>query len=326
MSESIAPREVSRDALPPMRDPDLVTPAQAEMVSGETSLWSEGWRILKKNPFFWLSLFIIIAMGVMAVFPQAYLWFYEVADGNCTLSNSVQNTNAPNMGRPALGGAWFGYDLQGCDVYVKTVQGARISIFVGVIVTVSALIIALIFGTLAGFYGGTIDTFIARITDIWFAVPAILGGLVVLSVLPDRGLREVSIVLTLFGWPSMLRLMRSQVIAVKAQDYVMASRSVGASDMRLMTRHILPNGITPVIVYATIAIGTIITAEAAFSFLGAGVALPNVSWGLSISQAQSRVLQAPHLLLFPGAALAITVFGFLVMGDALRDAFDPKAR
>lgn len=314
--------------LPPRRDETLVNSVSAEQVTGEASLWSEGWRVLRKNPMFWVSLVIIVAMIVMALFPQAYLWFYSGdpnTDGVCTLSNSVNNPNAPNAGRPSSTN-WFGFNLQGCDVYTEVITGARISIFIGVIVTTFAVVIALVFGTMAGYYGKWLDALITRLTDIWFAIPTILGAIVLLSVMGARGMWQVAFVLTVFGWPSMLRLMRSQVMSVKEQDFVTASRSLGASNLRLMVRHILPNGITPVIVYATIFIGSIITAEAALSFLGVGVSLPAVSWGLMISQAQSRILQAPHLLLFPGMALAITVFGFLVMGDALRDAFDPKGR
>jgi oligopeptide transport system permease protein len=325
-----AAQEAERAAQPRLRSSDeLADAASAEQVSGPTSLWADGWRVLKKSPLFWLSLVIIVAMVIMAVFPQAYLWFYD-GDPNtrptaCSLSYSVNNPNAPAGGRPSATN-WFGFNIQGCDMYTHTILGARISIFIGVIVTVFALIIALIFGTLAGFYGGVLDAIIARITDIWFAIPTILGGIVLLSVLQERGMWQVAFVLTIFGWPSMLRLMRSQVIAGKEADFVTASRSLGASDLRLMVRHILPNGITPVIVYATIFVGVIITAEAALSFLGVGVQIPAISWGLMISVAQDRILQAPHLLLFPGAALAITVFGFLVMGDVLRDAFDPKGR
>lgn len=314
--------------LPPSRDENLVSSVSAEQVTGEASLWSEGWRVLRRNPMFWVSAVIIVAMIVMAVVPEAYLWFYNGnpnPDGVCSLSNSVNSPTAPSGGRPSTTN-WFGFDIQGCDVYTKVIIGARISIFIGLIVTVFAVAIALVFGTLAGYHGKTLDTFITRLTDIWFAIPTILGGIVLLSVMGTRGMWQVAFVLTVFGWPSMLRLMRSQVMSVKEQDFVTASRSLGASNLRLMVRHILPNGITPVIVYATIFIGSIITAEAALSFLGVGVALPAVSWGLMISQAQSRILQAPHLLFFPGMALAITVFGFLVMGDALRDAFDPKGR
>lgn len=315
-----------------VRDEELADAAGAEEVGERTSLWTDGWRILKRKPMFWLASFLIFAMVLMAVFPTFYLWFYDpfpetptIPKTACSLSTSINNPNAPNLGRPT-GTNWFGFDLQGCDMYVRTILGARISIFIGIIVTAFASVIALVFGTLAGFYGKALDAITSRITDIWFAIPTLLGGIVLLSVLAERGMWQVAFVLTLFGWPSMLRLMRSQVISGKEEDYVMASRSLGANDLRLMARHIVPNGITPVIVYATIFIGTIITAEAALSFLGVGVALPAISWGLMISEAQDRILQVPHLLFFPGMALAITVFGFLVMGDVLRDAFDPKGR
>lgn len=317
-------------AMPRLRQSDeLADAASAEQVGDATSMWSDAWRVLKHNPMFWIALVIIVAMVIMAVFPQAYLWFYD-GDPNPrptagNLAYSVNNPNAPNAGRPSATN-WFGFNVQGSDMYTHTILGARISLFIGVIVTAFALVIATIFGTLAGYYGGIWDTIIARITDVWFAIPTLLGGIVLLSVMQKRGMWQVALVLTIFGWPSMLRLMRSQVISGKEADYVTASRSVGASDFRLMVRHILPNGMTPVIVYATIFIGTIITAEAALSFLGVGVQIPAISWGLMISVAQDRILQAPHLLLFPGAALAITVFGFLVMGDVLRDAFDPKGR
>jgi len=193
-------------------------------------------------------------------------------------------------------------------------------------VTVFAVIIAVILGSLAGYYGRFLDTIIARITDIWFAIPTILGGIVILSLLQERGLWQVSLVLIVLGWPTMLRLLRSAVLSAKEQEYVDAARALGASDFRIITRHILPNAIAPVIVYATITVGVIISAEAALSFLGVGLQLPAISWGLMISVAQTRILQSPHLLLFPGAFLSLTVFSFILMGDALRDALDPKLR
>ncbi len=326
------PGSTPDDASLKFRDGELAGAASAEAVGAPTSLWTDGWRILKHSPLFWLAAFIIVAMVLMAVYPTAYLFFYDpfpdqatLSKTACSLSTSINNPNAPNLGRPT-GTNWFGFDLQGCDMYVRTIIGARISIFIGVIVTTFAAVIALVFGTLAGFYGKWVDALTSRLTDVWFAIPTLLGGIVLLSVLQQRSLWTVAFVLTIFGWPSMLRLMRSQVISGKEEDYVMASRSLGANDFRLMVKHIIPNGITPVIVYATIFIGSIITAEAALSFLGVGVSLPNISWGLMISEAQDRILQVPHLLFFPGMALAITVFGFLVMGDVLRDAFDPKGR
>jgi ABC-type dipeptide/oligopeptide/nickel transport system permease subunit len=146
------------------------------------------------------------------------------------------------------------------------------------------------------------------------------------SVFSTRGLFEVSLVLIVLGWPTMLRLVRSAVMAAKEMDYVDAARSLGVRNFRIIRRHILPNAMAPVIVYASITVGVIISAEAALSFLGVGLQLPAISWGLMISVAQNRILTAPHLLLFPGAFLSVTVFSFILMGDALRDALDPRLR
>lgn len=324
--EPVGHLEHGERELPPQ---EVIERDAAEPTTGVESLWSDGWRVLKGKWQFWVALVIIITAVIMAIFPQAFLWFY---DGNpnpgprdCDLAYSFRNPNAPAGGRPTSTN-WFGFTLQGCDMYAHTILGARISIFVGVTVTIGAFLIALVFGTLAGYYGKAVDAVIARLTDVWFAIPTLLAGIVVLNVLQNRSMYIVAAVLTLFGWPSMLRLMRSQVLAIKEQDYVTASRSLGASDFRLMTRHILPNALTPVMVYMTIFIGVVIQAEAALSFLGVGVQTPAISWGLMVSAAQDQILHAPHLLFFPGLFLAITVFGFLVMGDVLRDAFDPKGR
>jgi ABC-type dipeptide/oligopeptide/nickel transport system permease subunit len=243
--------------------------------------------------------------------------FTNVDPRACDLSNS--------LGRPGRG-HWFGYDLQGCDYYARVLYGARASIVIGVVATSAAAAVAVIFGALAGYYGGPLDTVIARISDIWFAIPLILGGIVVLGVLENQGIWQVTLVLLLLGWPTMLRLMRSSVLSAKEADYVQAARALGASDLRILRLHIMPNAIAPVIVYATIYVGILISAEAALSFLGVGLQLPAISWGLMLSEAQNRVLQAPHLLLFPGLFLSLTIFSFILMGDALRDALDPKLR
>ncbi len=300
--------------------PDVGTDVEAE-VEGLTpaqdrrgSLWSDAWRELRSNPIFVVAGILIIILAVMAAFPQL---FTNANPEACSLSNSLKRPSAEH---------WFGTDLQGCDYYARTIYGARVSMLIGVSVTFFAVIIALIFGSISGYYGGITDTLIARITDVWFAIPTILGGIVILSVLGDRGLPEVSLVLIALGWPTMLRLMRSSVLSVREADYVDAARTLGASDVRIMVRHILPNAIAPVIVYATITVGVIISAEAALSFLGVGLQLPAISWGLMINTAQVRILTAPHLLLFPGVFLSVTVFSFILMGDALRDALDPKLR
>ena len=282
--------------------------------SRTASLWSDAWRQLRRKPIFMISAGLIIIMVVMAAFP---ILFTRIDPRACNLSDSLLPPSSEH---------WFGTDIQGCDYYARTIYGARVSITIGLVVTFFATLIALIGGSAAGYYGGWTDTIIARLTDIMFVIPFILGGIVILSLFPTRGVAQVSLVLIILGWATLLRLVRSAVIAAKSADYVDAARTMGGSNFRIITRHVLPNSLAPVIVYATITIGAVISAEAALSFLGVGLQLPAISWGLMISSAQARILTSPHLLLFPGAFLSVTVFSFILMGDALRDALDPKLR
>jgi oligopeptide transport system permease protein len=281
------------------------------------SLWSDAWIQCRRRPLFWVCIAIIAVLVTAAIFPGL---FTSKDPRDCSLTRSLQTPSAEH---------WFGTDLQGCDYYARTVYGARVSISVGLLVTAIAVSIAVIGGSVAGYFGGKTDSVIARITDIWFAIPTVLGGIVLLTVMEDRWDRNiitVSLVLSVFGWPTMLRLVRSSVLSVRQSDFVDAARALGASDFRIVTRHILPNAITPVIVYATITVGVVISAEATFSFLGVGLRLPSISWGLMIANADDRIRTSPHLLLFPGAVLSITVFAFILLGDVLRDALDPKLR
>ena len=317
---SLATQEEGAVSGEPARSPGQVDKelpsGDAEPVAGGASLWGDAWKELRRNPVFIISAFIVALFAVMAAFPQLFTSVNPRAPGACQLTNS--------LGRPSAE-HWFGFDLQGCDYYARTIYGARISVSIGIVVTGLTALIAIAGGSLAGYYGSWFDAIIARITDMWFAIPTILGGIVILSVL-DQSFLTVSFVLIILGWPTMLRLMRSSVLSAKEEDYVDAARALGAKDSRIIIKHILPNAIAPVIVYATIFVGVIISAEATLSFLGIGLQLPAISWGLMISTAQNRILTAPHLLLFPGVFLALTVFGFILMGDALRDALDPKLR
>ena len=297
--------------------PGLATSGEFEAeptIGREGSLYADAWRHLRRRPMFIIAAIIILILIVMAVRPSM---FTRADPRNCPLADSLLRPSAEH---------WFGTDLQGCDYFARTIYGARVSISIGILVTIFATAMALVLGSIAGFYGGFVDTVIARVTDIWFAIPTILGGIVILSLMGKRGMMQVSLVLILLGWPTMLRLARSSVLSVKETDYVDAARALGASNLRIIRRHVLPNSIAPVIVYATITVGVIIAAEAALSFLGVGLRLPAISWGLMISVAQQRILQAPHLLLFPGLFLSATVFSFILMGDALRDALDPRLR
>ncbi|MGI9017805.1 MAG: ABC transporter permease [Euzebya sp.] len=288
---------------------------EAQEVGRAASLWSDAWRELRRNPVFLIALFFIIVYALLALFPGL---FTSQNPTSCSLSRSLLRPSSEH---------WFGTDLLGCDLYTRVIYGTRVSFIVGLATVSLAIVIAVILGSLAGYYGGVVDSILARITDIWFGIPFLLGALVILnSVFTARSVWTLVLVLGVFSWPSMMRLTRSEVLSRKEEDYVQAARALGANDFRIIVRHILPNSMAPVIVYATISIGLIISAEATLSFLGVGLELPAISWGLMISSAQRRIQSAPQLLFFPGIFLSGLVLAFIMMGDALRDALDPKLR
>ena len=278
------------------------------------SLWGDAWKELRRNPWFIMAALMLLTFILMAAVPQL---FTRTDPRACMLTDALQSPSAEH---------WFGTDVQGCDYYARVIYGARASMVVGLMVTLGAVAIAIVLGLLAGFYGGVVDAIVSRATDVIFALPFILGAIVFLNVIENRGLLEVTLVLIVFGWPTMTRLMRSSVISVKANEYVAAARALGASSIKIMWRHILPNSLAPVVVYATIYVGIIIGAEATLTFLGVGLQLPSISWGLQLSGAQTRIITHPHLLLFPTIFVVLAVFSFMMMGDALRDALDPKRR
>ncbi|MET9323740.1 ABC transporter permease [Streptomyces sp. NPDC003038] len=278
------------------------------------SLWSDAWHQLRRNPVFIISALLILFLVVIAIWPQL------IAGGDplkCDLSKSQQGSGP---GHP------FGYDTQGCDVYTRTVYGARASITVGICATLGAALLGSALGGLAGFFGGWGDALLSRVADIFFGIPVILGGLVFLSVVTSTTVWPVVGFIVLLGWPQIARIARGSVITAKQNDYVQAARALGASSGRMLLRHVAPNAVAPVIVVATIALGTYIALEATLSFLGVGLRPPTVSWGIDISNAASQIRNAPHMLLYPAGALSLTVLAFIMLGDAVRDALDPKLR
>jgi ABC-type dipeptide/oligopeptide/nickel transport system permease subunit len=322
MSEDIR-RRSARTGVDDEPNPARGEPLRAEAAAdGElpgpsgrrAGLWADAWRELRHNPVFVVSALVVLVFVTMAAFPGL---FTQTDPRACNLSNSLV---PPSAGHP------FGYDLLGCDYYSRVIHGARVSIAIGILATACTVVVAVVLGSLAGYYRGPTDTVISRFTDIVFGLPFILGAIVVLSVVGSRGVLEVGLVLVVLGWTTMTRLMRSSVLSVISADYVNAAKALGASNARILTTHVLPNAIAPVMVYATIYVGIIIAVEATLSFLGVGLQLPAISWGLMISDAQYRIASAPHLLLFPGLFLSLTVLSFILMGDALRDALDPKLR
>ncbi|WP_326741626.1 ABC transporter permease [Streptomyces sp. NBC_01768] len=278
------------------------------------SLWSDAWRDLRRNPVFIISALIIVFLVIISIWPSL------IADQdplNCDLAKAQQGSQP---GHP------FGFDGQGCDVYTRTVYGARNSVTVGVCSTLGVTLLGGVLGGLAGFFGGLSDSILSRVTDVFFGIPVVLGGLVFLSVVTSSTVWPVIGFIVLLGWPQIARIARGSVITAKQNDYVQAARALGASNTRMMLRHITPNAIAPVIVVATIALGTYISLEATLSFLGVGLKPPAVSWGIDISAASQYIRNAPHMLLWPAGALAVTVLAFIMLGDAVRDALDPKLR
>lgn len=282
----------------------------------KSNLWLDAWRDLRGRWMFWVSASIILLLTVVALFPTL---FAQVDPRACDLGFS---NDGPSSGHP------LGFDLQGCDVYARIIYGTSTSLSVGLIVTVIVAAMGIVIGAFAGYFGGWIDSLLMRIGDIFFAIPYILAAVLVMSLfLADRNILVISLAIGFFAWPSTSRILRSEILRVKSADYVMASRAIGASGVRTLFAHVLPNSIAPVIVISTVGLAAAITAEATLSFLGVG--LPNnvyMSWGNDISAAQQRLRTDPMPLIYPSIALSVTVLSFIMLGETVRDALDPKAR
>lgn len=297
---------------------------EVDTESAPTSLWGDAWKELRRNPMFVISAFLLVIIGIVVAVPGM---FTSVDPGYCDLTRSLE---------PAQSGHPFGFDQQGCDVFSRTIYGARASVAVGVFTTMFVVLVGGSIGALTGFYGGWLDAIFSRLTDIFFAIPFVLGAIVILQVLENiaditgfvKGVGVVVIALTIFGWTTISRIMRGAVLSVRNAEFVDAATAVGATRRRNLVRHVVPNAMAPVIVYATVAFGIFIVAEATLSFLGLGLPYNVISWGNDIAQAQVLIRggRSVGVLFYPAAALAITVLSFIMMGDAVRDALDPKAR
>lgn len=299
------------------------TAQTGSVVTGESaSLWSDAWRELYRRVTFWVAVVILAFMGLLAALPS--LFTSRGPNGGCDVRQAKLR---PKSWNPFAGGDHpFGTDTHGCDYWAQIVHGTRAPIVVGFLVTGIALCLAIGLGSLSGYYGRLLDAFLSRITDIFFGLPLLLGALVILTAFPSHGMVTESFVLGLLWWPTMTRLMRGQVLSVRDADYVQAARMLGARDLRVMTRHILPNAVAPVFVYAMLNVGVVIGYEATLDYLGVGLRYPTVSWGLQLSQAQEIFTDYPYLLIYPAVFLTATVLSFLLLGDAVRDALDPKLR
>ena len=271
------------------------------------------WRRFKRNRLAMVGLGIIVILVVLAIFAPL------IAPYGISERDSGHFREGPS------GSHWFGTDTVGLDVFSRVVYGARVSLKIGILATTIALLIGLLLGSVAGFFGGLLDTLIMRITDIFLAIPYVVLAVAIASLL-GRSENTVILVLGFTGWLGICRIVRSSFLSLKQLEYVEAARALGYSKRRIMFRHILPNALQPIIVYGTIAIGTVILSEAALSFLGVGPTYPTPAWGLMVADAQGVLSVAPHMLFFPGMAIFLTVLAFVFVGDGLRDALDPKLK
>lgn len=294
----------------------VISPGGAVLTDAEAgrgaTLRGDVWRRFRRNKLAMAGLVVVGLMVLVAIFAPLVTPY------------SPRELGSVSRDTPSAR-HWFGTDVLGRDLYTRVIYGARVSLKIGVLAVLIATSIGLVVGALAGFYGGKLDGLLMRSTDVFLSFPYILAAIVIITVI-GRGEKTVIIVLGLLGWMSIARLFRASVLQAKQAEYVEAARAVGCRDFRLITRHILPNAIQPVIVYSTIFVGTAVLTEAALSFLGAGVVEPTPAWGYMVSQGRSYLFSSPHLLFFPAAAILVTVMAFVFVGDGLRDALDPRLR
>ncbi|WJV46397.1 ABC transporter permease [Streptomyces flavofungini] len=294
--------------------------AEAGEVGGARSLWGDAWRDLRRRPLFVVSGLLILLVLLVSAFPGL---FTSADPGTGDLTNHF--LGSPNLTH-FFQEDWFGYDRQGRSIYARVVFGARNSVMVGLGVTLLVTVFGGLVGMLAGYFGGFWDSLLSRITDVFFGIPFLLGAMVILNAFTDRDVWVITGALAFLGWTQIARVMRGAVITTKHADYVMAAKALGAGTKRILFRHVLPNAVAPVIVVATIALGTYIVAESTLSYLGLGFGSDAVSWGDDISTATQDIRNNPHTLIFPAGMLSITVLAFIMLGDAVREALDPKLR
>lgn len=271
------------------------------------------WRRFRRNRLAMVGLVLIIVLVLVAIFAPVIAPY------------DIDERETGNFRAPPSGDHWFGTDTIGLDVFSRVVFGARVSLKIGILATAIALVIGLLLGAVAGYYGRFLDTLIMRITDIFLAIPYIVLAVAIASVL-GRSENTVILVLGFTGWLGIARIVRSSFLSLRQMEYVEAARALGYGQMRIMFRHILPNALQPIIVYGTIAVGSVILSEAALSFLGVGPTYPTPAWGLMVADAKGALSVAPHMLFFPGMAIFLTVLAFVFVGDGLRDALDPKLK
>ena len=275
--------------------------------------WQDAWLRLKKNKIATLSLAVIAALVLIAVFVPLF----------SSHSYDEQNLMMPNQS-PSFE-HWFGTDNLGRDIFIRVLYGARISLAIGIVASLLNFFIGVVYGGIAGFCGGKIDRVMMNIVDILYSVPTLLYVILLMVVLKP-GLINIFIALGIGYWLQMARIVRGQILAMKQQEFILAARCIGASRMRILLRHLIPNTMGAIVVTMTLAIPDAIFTEAFLSFIGLGVSAPMASWGVLASEGVNNIRAYPFQLFFPAAAISITMLAFNFLGDGLRDVLDPKMR
>jgi oligopeptide transport system permease protein len=278
------------------------------------SAWADAWRRLRRNRVAVLSAFFLVGVAALAALAP---WIPGLADPTAQ--------DLPLGASPPSAAHWFGTDELGRDTLTRVVYGGRISLLVGFVATLVSLIVGVGYGAISGYRGGKIDEIMMRAVDVLYSLPYIFL-VILLLVFFSRSILMLFVALGLVQWLTMARIVRGQVLSLKSQAFVESARALGASDARIIFRHIVPNTLGPVIVYTTLTVPAIILQEAFLSFLGLGVQPPDASWGTLVSEGARLLALFPWLVIFPGIALSLTLFCFNFLGDGLRDALDPQDR
>jgi peptide/nickel transport system permease protein len=285
-----------------------------QKASEETiSPWKEAWKSFRKNKT------ALVGSGIVLFF------IILAAAGPLIAPQGINEQNMDIRLQAPSADHWLGTDDFGRDILSRIIHGARISLTVGFFAVVGSAIAGSLLGIVAGYYGRWVDTIISRFFDILLAFPSILLAIAVVAAL-GPSLRNALIAIAIINIPNFGRLIRSRVLSVKQEEYVMAAQAIGMSDRRILFSHVLPNSMAPIIVQGTLAIATAILEAAALGFLGLGAQPPDPEWGKMLSDARRYMLDAPWTMIFPGLAIMLTVLGFNLMGDGLRDALDPKMK
>lgn len=278
-----------------------------------TTYFKDAWRRLKANKIAMASLILLVLLVLLAI----------VAPMVAQYSFSAQDTAMINKGPSST--HWFGTDSLGRDVFVRCWVGARVSLFIAFVAAMVNLLIGIVYGGISGYFGGQVDLVMMRVVEILYSVPDLLW-VILLMVVMGPGLHTIIIAISITGWGSMARVVRGQVLSLKQSEYVMAARTLGAGAKRIIGKHLIPNTLGPIIIELTFSIPSAIFTEAMLSYLGLGVPVPLASWG-TLANEGARVLQLfPYQLLFPALLISLTMLGFNLLGDGLRDALDPKLR